>query len=72
MRLYNVLNVNYGSIANVSECQNQLLSLGPSRRSVSSVVPVRLLGNYTTLGKPFRGIYLFIFLFIYLFIYLFI
>ena len=32
MRSYNVLNVNCGSTANVWECQNQLLSLGPLRR----------------------------------------
>ena len=59
MTLFNVLNVNCGSIANVWECLHQLLSLGLLKRLVSSVVPVCLMGNYMTLGKPFKGIYLF-------------
>lgn len=59
MTLFSVQNVNYGSIASVWECLNPLLSLGLLKRLVSSVVPVRLMEDYTMLGKPFKGIYLF-------------
>ena len=69
MTLFNVQNVNYGSIARAWEClrvgRNPLLSLGLLKRLVSSVVPFRLVGNYA--GKALYR-YLFIYLFIYLYI----